>query len=145
MLLGSSMSKEKVFHDSYLDVDSREQDYWEWFEKMHNEHPTPEEVQASIDEREKMRAEVLARRERIKFWEDWVEKNCKGAPEGLAACLQRQYELMTEKYPNGVPAEVLAEQFRLHPAHIGFAKNPFEEIDMQAFRLTYKITEETKK
>ena len=56
------MSKEKLYHDSYLDVDSREQDYWEWFEKMHNKHPTPEEVQASIDEREKMRAEVLARR-----------------------------------------------------------------------------------
>lgn len=91
------MNKEKVFHDSYLDIDSREQDYWEWFEKTHNEHPTPEEVQASIDEREKVRAEVLA------------------------------------------------EQFRLHPAHIGFAKNPFEEIDMQAFRLAYKIAEENKK
>lgn len=86
--LGPSMSKEKVFHDSYLDVDSREQDYWEWFEKMYNEHPTLEEMQAWSNEREKVRAEVLER------------------------------------------------QLKLHL---------LKEMDMQAFRLAYKIAEENKK
>lgn len=161
MLLGTNMSKRKgrfsnkklphevsfstVHHDNSLDPDPREQGYWEWFEKMNKEKPTPEEMQAYISEREKIRAEVLERREELKFWEDRIERNCEGAPEGTAACLQRQYELMKEKYPDGVPAEVIAKQVKLHPAHIGFAKNPFEEIDMQAFRLAYKIAEEIKK
>lgn len=55
-----------VHHDSCLDIDSREQDYWEWFEKMNRERPTPEEMQAWITEREKIRAEVLKRKEESK-------------------------------------------------------------------------------
>ena len=82
------MSKEKLYHDSYLDVDPREQDYWEWFEKMTKEKPTLEEMQAWSNEREKIRTEVLER------------------------------------------------QLKLHL---------LKEIDMQAFRLAYKIAEENKK